>query len=97
LEAAIPAALDVLRVGGRIAVLAYHSLEDRIVKREFTGRSRSTSPLDLPVELPGGEAEFRILTRGAETPTEDEIASNPRSASAKLRAAERIRDTGEAR
>ncbi|WP_018350896.1 16S rRNA (cytosine(1402)-N(4))-methyltransferase RsmH [Longispora albida] len=91
LETALPAALDALRPGGRIAVLAYHSLEDRIVKRELVARSRSTSPLDLPVELPEGAAEFRLLTRGAEPPSEAEIAENPRSASAKLRAAERIR------
>ncbi|MBG6141186.1 16S rRNA (cytosine(1402)-N(4))-methyltransferase RsmH [Longispora fulva] len=93
LETAMPAALEALAVGGRIAVLAYHSLEDRIVKRELTQRSRSTSPLDLPVELPEGAAELRLLTRGAEPPTEAEIASNPRSASAKLRAAERIRES----
>jgi 16S rRNA (cytosine1402-N4)-methyltransferase len=93
LETALPAALDSLRIGGRIAVLAYHSLEDRIVKRELGARARSTSPLDLPVELPGGAAEFRLITRGAEPPGEAEIAANPRSASAKLRVAERIRET----
>ncbi|MBA3489332.1 MAG: 16S rRNA (cytosine(1402)-N(4))-methyltransferase RsmH [Longispora sp.] len=92
LETAIPVALDTLRVGGRIAVLAYHSLEDRIIKREFVARARSTSPLDLPIELPSGAAEFRLVTRGAELPDADEVAANPRSTSAKLRVAERIRD-----
>jgi 16S rRNA (cytosine1402-N4)-methyltransferase len=90
LEAAIPAALDVLAVRGRIVVLAYQSLEDRIVKRAFASRARSASPVDLPVELPGSAATLRLLTRGAETASADEIAANPRAAPARLRAAERI-------
>jgi 16S rRNA (cytosine1402-N4)-methyltransferase len=92
LERAIPAALDALRLGGRIVVLSYQSLEDRIVKSALASRARSTSPVDLPVELPGHGPTFRLLTRGAEPPTDEEIAANPRAASAKLRAAERIRD-----
>jgi len=90
LARAIPAALDSLAVGGRMVVLSYHSLEDRIVKRDIVARTQSTSPRDLPVELPGHAPKFRSLTRGAEEPSPDEVASNPRSASAKLRAVERV-------
>lgn len=93
LAAALPAALDALAVGGRLVVLAYHSLEDRMVKRELAPRSASTTPLDLPVELPGHGPELRVLTRGAEVAGDDEIAHNPRAASVRLRAAERIRGT----
>ena len=90
LAAALPAAVDALAVGGRIAVLAYHSLEDRMVKRELAERARSRTPEGLPVELPGHGPELRLLTRGAEVAGEDEIADNPRAASVRLRAAERI-------
>jgi 16S rRNA (cytosine1402-N4)-methyltransferase len=92
LRAALPAALDALAVGGRIVVLAYHSLEDRMVKQEFAARASSRSPIDLPVELPGHGPELRLLTRGAEQASEDEISDNPRAASVRLRAAERIRE-----
>lgn len=92
LRAALPAALDALAVGGRIVVLAYHSLEDRIVKRELAARAASRTPADLPVELPGHGPELRLVTRGAEVAAEDEIAVNPRAASVRLRAAERIRE-----
>jgi 16S rRNA (cytosine1402-N4)-methyltransferase len=95
LQTALPAALDSLAVGGRIVVLAYHSLEDRIVKRELTARSSSRTPVDLPVELPGHGPELRLLTRGAEQAGEDEISENPRAASVRLRAAERIREAAE--
>ena len=91
LERAIPAALDALRVGGRIVVMSYQSLEDRIVKSGLGERSRSTSPIDLPVELPGHGPEFTLLTRGAETAGDDELRRNPRSAPARLRAAERLK------
>ncbi|MCY7344128.1 MAG: 16S rRNA (cytosine(1402)-N(4))-methyltransferase RsmH [Pseudonocardia sp.] len=94
LTAAIPDALDALAVGGRIVVLAYHSLEDRIVKRELVARSTSTSPVDLPVELPGHGPELLLLVRGSEQAGEDEIGDNRRAASVRLRAAERIRDRG---
>jgi 16S rRNA (cytosine1402-N4)-methyltransferase len=94
LTRAIPAALAVLGVGGRIVVMSYQSLEDRIVKRAIAPLTRSTTPLDLPVELAGHEPVFRWLTRSSEQPTEAEIAENPRAASARLRAAER---TGAAR
>ncbi|WP_433280113.1 16S rRNA (cytosine(1402)-N(4))-methyltransferase RsmH [Pseudonocardia xinjiangensis] len=92
LQTAVPAALESLAIGGRIVVLAYHSLEDRIVKRELAVRSTSRTPVDLPVELPGHGPELRLLTRGAEQAGEDEIGDNPRAASVRLRAAERIRE-----
>jgi 16S rRNA (cytosine1402-N4)-methyltransferase len=90
LERALPAALDTLADRARIVVLAYHSLEDRLVKRELTRRARPSGPVDLPVELPGDAPTFRLLTRGAETPDENELKANPRAASARLRAAERV-------
>ena len=89
-EAALPAALDALRVGGRVVVLAYHSLEDRIAKRELGVRSTSSTPAGLPVELPGHGPTFRLLVRGAEQAGDNEVAENPRAASVRLRAAERI-------
>jgi 16S rRNA (cytosine1402-N4)-methyltransferase len=90
LAAAVPAAIGALAVGGRVVVLAYQSLEDRIVKRELAERARSRTPEGLPVELPGHGPELRLLTRGAEMASDDEIADNPRAASVRLRAAERI-------
>ncbi len=92
LRAALPAAVDALAVGGRIVVLAYHSLEDRMVKRELAAGAASRTPVDLPVELPGHGPELRLLTRGAEQATEEEIRENPRAAPVRLRAAERIRE-----
>ena len=91
LRRALPAALDVLAVGGRVVVLAYHSLEDRIVKRELVRLSTDTTPRRLPVPATASTAQFRLLTRGAERPDSDEVTGNPRAASARLRAAERIR------
>jgi 16S rRNA (cytosine1402-N4)-methyltransferase len=90
LETALPAALDTLAVGGRMVVLSYHSLEDRLTKQALAGRVRSTGPVDLPVELPGTGPTFRLLSRGAELPGEGEVAANPRAASVRLRAAERL-------
>jgi 16S rRNA (cytosine1402-N4)-methyltransferase len=90
LEAALPAALDALTPGGRMVVMSYHSLEDRITKQALAARARSTGPIGLPVELPGTGPTLRLLTRGAEPPSETEVAENPRAASVKLRAAERI-------
>ncbi len=89
LESAIPSALDALAPGGRLAVMSYQSLEDRIVKHAMAARTRSTGPVDLPVELPGTEPTLRMLTRGAELPSEQEVATNPRAASVRLRAVER--------
>jgi 16S rRNA (cytosine1402-N4)-methyltransferase len=91
LERALPAALDAIRVGGRVVVIAYHSLEDRLVKRIFTAGSTSTAPPDLPVVPDHAQPVLRLLTRGAEVPDDEELAANPRAASAKLRAVERIR------
>jgi len=91
IEKAVPAALDSLAVGGRIVVLSFQSLEDRIVKRIFAARSASTAPAGLPVELPEHKPEFSLLVRGAEQASEDERAINPRATSVRLRAAERLR------
>jgi 16S rRNA (cytosine1402-N4)-methyltransferase len=93
LRVALPTAIDALRRGGRIGVLSYHSLEDRLVKRVFAAGARSGTPEGLPVELPDAAPLLRLLTRGAETPSPEEVAANPRAASARLRVAERIRDT----
>ena len=92
-ESALPAAVDALAVGGRIAVLSYHSLEDRLTKQLFARGARSTTPPGLPVELPEHAPYLRLLTRGAEEPSADEKDLNPRAASARLRAAERTRAT----
>lgn len=89
-DSAVPAALDALAPKGRLVVMSYQSLEDRIVKRAFAARARSTGPIDLPVELPGTGPSVRLLTRGSEPPSAAEVAENPRAASVKLRAVERI-------
>ena len=95
LERALPAALDALAPGGRVVVLSYHSLEDRLVKRALVERARSKAPVDLPVELPGTAPTFRLLTRGgSEQASETEVALNPRAASVRLRAAERVDPAG---
>lgn len=93
LERTMPAAIDALALGGRLVVLAYQSLEDRIVKRALQAAATSTSPRDLPVELPGHSPHLALLVRGAELADEAERAANPRSAPVRLRAAERIRPT----
>ena len=91
-RAAVPAALAALRVGGRIVVLSYHSLEDRIVKQAFAALATDRTPAGLPVPLPDRGPQLRLLTRGAEQASDAEIAGNPRAASVRLRAAERIRE-----
>jgi 16S rRNA (cytosine1402-N4)-methyltransferase len=91
LERALPAALDALTVGGRIAVITFHSLEDRIVKQTLAAGAVDRTPPGLPVPLPELGPTLRLLTRGGEAPSETEVAANPRSASARVRAAERIR------
>ena len=90
LRAALPAAVAALRPGGRIVVLSYQSLEDRVVKHELVERAKSRTPVDLPVELPGMGPELRILTRGAEQAGAAEIEDNPRAAPVRMRAAEKI-------
>ncbi|MGW5380325.1 16S rRNA (cytosine(1402)-N(4))-methyltransferase RsmH [Nocardia sp. NPDC003999] len=92
LRAALPAALAALRVGGRIVVMSYQSLEDKVVKHELTAHTASRTPVGLPVELPGMGPEFRMLTRGAEKATEQEVEDNPRAAPVRMRAVERIQE-----
>ena len=92
LESVLPQAVAALAVGGRIAVLAYHSLEDRLVKQVLTAGSRDTAPPGLPVVPDEHQPRLMLLTRGAQKPTEAEIVSNRRAASARFRAAERIRE-----
>ena len=91
LEAALPAAVSMLRPGGRIAVISFHSLEDRIVKRFFAAAAKGcTCPPEFPVCVCGREPELRLLTRKPVRPTAGETAENPRAASARLRAATKV-------
>jgi len=90
LEAVLPSAVAALAVGGRIAVLAYHSLEDRLVKQLLALRASDAAPRDLPVVPDELRPELRLLTRGAQRPRPSEVTANPRAASARLRAAVRI-------
>ena len=88
LEAALPAAFDMLRPGGRLAVISFHSLEDRLVKRFLRDKEKGcTCPPDFPVCVCGKEPELRALGRKAVRPSNREVAANPRAASARLRAA----------
>lgn len=89
---ALPAALGALPVGGRVAVLSYHSLEDRITKQVLAAQAADTTPAGLPVPLPEHEPRFRLLTRGAELPSDEETTTNPRAGSVRMRAAERVRE-----
>ena len=91
LRRAIPAALDTLCVGGRLVVLSYQSLEDKIVKSELVARSASTVPVDLPFVPEGAVPELRLLVQGAGKAPAAEVAANPRAASVRLRAAEKVR------
>ena len=92
LDGLLPQAIAALAPRGRIAILAYHSLEDRAVKHALRTASESRAPRGLPVVPPGLGPELALLTRGAEKPSVTEIAANPRAASARLRAAERIEE-----
>jgi 16S rRNA (cytosine1402-N4)-methyltransferase len=91
LSATMPAAIKALAIGGRVLVLAYQSLEDRIVKQAFAAASTSSAPLDMPIELPEHAPVLRLVVKGAEMASESEILTNPRAASVRLRAAEKIR------
>jgi len=91
LSEALAAAVDLLRPGGRLVVLSYHSLEDRIVKRFLDAeRKGCICPPSVPVCICGRTPRLRLVTRPSLTPTDAEIAANPRARSARLRAAERI-------
>jgi 16S rRNA (cytosine1402-N4)-methyltransferase len=91
LERALPQALDALGVGGRVVVISYHSLEDRLVKRFFAAATSTTAPPDLPVVPEESLPRLRLVSRGADRPDDAEVAANPRAASARLRAVERVR------
>jgi 16S rRNA (cytosine1402-N4)-methyltransferase len=91
LRRALPAAIDAIGVGGRVVVMSYHSLEDRITKQVFASHTRSTVPPDLPFVPEGSEPPLRLVTRGSEKATAQEIEENPRAASVRLRAVERVR------
>lgn len=90
LERAIPAALSALSIGGRLVVMSYQSLEDRIIKRFFTQFSAAKTPRGLPMDLPNSAAHYRLLVSGSESSAESEQISNPRSQSMRLRAIERV-------
>jgi 16S rRNA (cytosine1402-N4)-methyltransferase len=89
IESALPQALDLLNVGGRLVVLSFQSLEDRIVKEAFSQVTQSTSPRNLPFELPGHEAKFKLIAKG-EPASDAEIALNNRAQSVRIRAVERV-------
>jgi 16S rRNA (cytosine1402-N4)-methyltransferase len=96
LEAVLPQAVEVLAKGGRLAVISFHSLEDRIVKRFFVGQAATcVCPPGLPVCVCGRVPTVRIITRHGVRPSELEVASNPRSRSATLRVVEKIADDDE--
>lgn len=94
LQAALPAAIGALAVGGRIVVESYQSLEDRLVKRALVEGATSSAPPGLVLPLPGHEPYLELLTRGAEAADDAEREANPRSASVRLRAAMRVREGG---
>jgi 16S rRNA (cytosine1402-N4)-methyltransferase len=92
LRRALPAAIDAIGVGGRVVVMSYHSLEDRLTKRVFARGSRSDAPPDMPVVPESHQPVLRLLTRGSEQASDAEVAENPRARSVRLRAAERVRE-----
>jgi 16S rRNA (cytosine1402-N4)-methyltransferase len=87
---ALPIALDLLTIGGRVVVLSFQSLEDRIVKELFVEKSTSKTPRNLPVDLPEFAAKFALVSKSGETPSAQELETNPRSASVRLRAIEKV-------
>ncbi|GAA1769331.1 16S rRNA (cytosine(1402)-N(4))-methyltransferase RsmH [Nocardioides hankookensis] len=97
LRRAMPASIDAINVGGRVVVESYHSLEDRLVKQAFVAATRSDVPVDMPFVPEGHEPALRLVTRGSEKASAEEISENARAASVRLRAIERVRDNrGEA-
>jgi 16S rRNA (cytosine1402-N4)-methyltransferase len=91
LRDALNSAVDILKPGGRLSIITFHSLEDWIVKNEFQTREKPcTCPPDFPVCICGKEPELKVLTRKPVLPSAEELAQNPRSRSAKLRTAEKI-------
>ncbi|KQW53332.1 ribosomal RNA small subunit methyltransferase H [Nocardioides sp. Root1257] len=96
LRRAMPASIDAINVGGRVVVESYHSLEDRLVKQAFVAATRSDVPVDMPFVPEGHEPALRLVTRGSEKASAEEISENPRAASVRLRVIERVRDRGAA-
>ncbi len=92
LRRALPAALDAVGVGGRVVVMSYHSLEDRITKQLFAALTTTEAPPDLPVVPESLQPVLRLVTRGAEKAGEAETAANPRARSVRVRAVERVRE-----
>ncbi|TSA46680.1 MAG: 16S rRNA (cytosine(1402)-N(4))-methyltransferase, partial [Actinomycetales bacterium] len=90
LERAMPQAINSLSIGGRLVVMAYQSLEDKIVKSAFSRATASKTPLGLPMDLPDSAASFNLVIRGSEGAGESEILANPRAQSMRLRALERV-------
>ena len=90
LTRAIPAALSVLTISGRLVVMSYQSLEDKIVKSAIATVCKSGTPLGLPIDLPNSAAKYRLLIAGSESASNEEIIDNPRAQSMRLRAVERL-------
>lgn len=90
IENALPMITSMLREGGRAVFMSYQSLEDRLVKSHFRDISQSKTPVGLPMDLPGTAAKFRVVTRGAEQASQQEIEDNPRAASVRVRAVEKL-------
>jgi 16S rRNA (cytosine1402-N4)-methyltransferase len=93
LETVLPGAVQALRPGGRLVVLSYHSLEDRVVKRYFVEQAKGcTCPPDFPVCVCGAKASVRLVTRKPVTASPEEVQANPRAASVRMRVAEKLGD-----
>ena len=95
IENVLPIITGALAVGGRAVFMSYQSLEDRAVKAAFKELSTSKTPAGLPMDLPGTAPQYKIVTRGAEKASEEEIAENSRAASVRVRAIERLEGKSE--